>query len=524
MGLLGLFGQPDVDKLSQKGNTPGLIKALGYDKDPAIRRKAAEALGKLKCSRAQDDLTTRLKDEDPGVRAAAAEALGLIGNPAAVTPLAQLSEDPELSVRQKAVASIGNIDDPKAAETLLTLLKKSPKPIIEDILHILGEKKIKKATPVLIEYTTNKKESIRKSAVAALAAIQDPETSSSLIAALSDPAPTIRSLAADGLGNLKTNNALEPLIKTLSDKDPQVRESAAHALGNIGDKRAAPHLETALKNRELFLPFITVHALEKRGFPDASKLLEKTLDKLTDSPNSSLSDAFKKIDPQWMLSPRIEETLITALANKNENISRTAANALRHIDWKPSLDLHHILLAVSEGKYEEAAQYGEKALIPILTHLKSDPNPDKILKSLEIIKNNKVLVNSQDSTTAETLTDFLHSDHHRPITQELLAQMGEIAIEPLKQIAADSDGTPLSHRKTAVDTLGKITHQNVIKPLLALTEDEDLTNHATNALRQVINSIPSEIEPDDLRALTTLDFPDIRETARQELIQRGERE
>jgi HEAT repeat protein len=43
-----LFGPPDVAKLKAKGDVPGLIKALGREKDSAVRQAAATALGHLR--------------------------------------------------------------------------------------------------------------------------------------------------------------------------------------------------------------------------------------------------------------------------------------------------------------------------------------------------------------------------------------------------------------------------------------------------------------------------------------------
>ena len=45
MAFFGLFGSsaPNVEKLNQQDDIPGLIKALGYRKDPQVRRDAASA-------------------------------------------------------------------------------------------------------------------------------------------------------------------------------------------------------------------------------------------------------------------------------------------------------------------------------------------------------------------------------------------------------------------------------------------------------------------------------------------------
>ena len=41
---MALFGPPNIEKLSETNNVKGLIKALGYKKDPDIPVRAAQAL------------------------------------------------------------------------------------------------------------------------------------------------------------------------------------------------------------------------------------------------------------------------------------------------------------------------------------------------------------------------------------------------------------------------------------------------------------------------------------------------
>lgn len=73
MGFLGLFGPPNIAKLSAKGDLNGLVKALG-SQDGGVRRKAAEALEQWG-SDAEPALTAALEHRDAGVRQAAAEIL-----------------------------------------------------------------------------------------------------------------------------------------------------------------------------------------------------------------------------------------------------------------------------------------------------------------------------------------------------------------------------------------------------------------------------------------------------------------
>ena len=71
------FFKPNVEKLADKKDVEGLIKALKY-KDEYVRWFAAVALGKIGNAKAVEPLIQALQDEDEIVRERAALALGEI--------------------------------------------------------------------------------------------------------------------------------------------------------------------------------------------------------------------------------------------------------------------------------------------------------------------------------------------------------------------------------------------------------------------------------------------------------------
>jgi HEAT repeat protein len=113
------FGPPDVEKLKRKRDVPGLIKALGYQKEDD-REAAAEALVQIGAP-AVKPLIDILNDNDRSVRWYAVRALGQIGDPAAVEPLIAASTDPLVSVRSVAVGALVQIGAP-AVKALIAAL------------------------------------------------------------------------------------------------------------------------------------------------------------------------------------------------------------------------------------------------------------------------------------------------------------------------------------------------------------------------------------------------------------------
>jgi hypothetical protein len=151
--LQALFGQPKVQKLTAKRDVDGLIKALTYPKDTAVRRSAAEALGILGDIRAVEPLIAALADTDNAQRKAAVDALGFLRDARAVEPvtarlcdespdvceaaaaalenlfagrsvefLADALRDNSEVVRMTAIKALGNLNDPRAVEPLTAAL------------------------------------------------------------------------------------------------------------------------------------------------------------------------------------------------------------------------------------------------------------------------------------------------------------------------------------------------------------------------------------------------------------------
>ena len=101
------FAKPKAErKLADTTAVEPLLAAL-QDRDPAIRKQAAVALGNLGDRRATAGLIGALKDRDDGVRLEAVIALGRIGDPQAIEPLiAKLKSYDNFYVRKKAAYTL----------------------------------------------------------------------------------------------------------------------------------------------------------------------------------------------------------------------------------------------------------------------------------------------------------------------------------------------------------------------------------------------------------------------------------
>jgi|GEM_PF-429122 len=246
--MVALF-KPNVEKLWTKGDVEGLIKALGYEKNPHVREHAASALGKIGDERAVEPLIKRLADGDRGVQWSAKSALGNMGN-STVEPLIEALKDENEGVRRGATSALGKIGDERAVEPLIEALK-------------------------------DENEEVRGGAALALGKFGDERAVEPLIEALKDENKDVRNSATLVLGEIGDESVVEPLIEALKDENEKVRGGAASALGNasalgkIDDERAVELLIEALKDESEGYSSDVIEALSKIGGEEAESAIKR---------------------------------------------------------------------------------------------------------------------------------------------------------------------------------------------------------------------------------------------------------
>lgn len=119
---MGFFRKDDVDRMAQRGDLRGLLKAL-RGRDPVVQAQASLLLGSIGRP-AVPVLIEGLKDEDKDVRTAAAAALISIGPEArfAVGTLVRALKDEDYFVRWNSAVALGEIGDKEAVPALMEAL------------------------------------------------------------------------------------------------------------------------------------------------------------------------------------------------------------------------------------------------------------------------------------------------------------------------------------------------------------------------------------------------------------------
>jgi HEAT repeat protein len=211
-----LFGPPNVAKLAARGDTRGLIRALGYGKDHGEMHAAAvEALCQSADARAVEPLIAVLFHgrTDRPTSMAIVVALGRLGDPKAVESLVAVLRGPRGGRAPAADLELAQRDGDvriAAAHSLVQIGSPAVKPLIS----VLGD---------------NGGDG-RAYAAEALVEIGGP-TVEPLIATLGDKARVCRAAAIEVLGRIGDPRAIEPLVAVLDDQ--KIRTTAVRALKEL---------------------------------------------------------------------------------------------------------------------------------------------------------------------------------------------------------------------------------------------------------------------------------------------------
>ncbi len=215
-----------------------LRSQFAVEKDVAVRRAIALALGKLADTEALDVLIAALRDprSPEPVRDASLEAVETIGTDKAVTALSDLLSQKALSPdrQPRVIAALGRFKDPAAMKPLLDSLKNSVPAVrsaaVDALVAIVKARKeaprgeVSRSVRGLL---ADPAVAVRHRAIAAAAELEDREA----IPALLDRGREVRiasSRPALALAALPDLRALQVYLRGLTDKNTDLRQRLGH--------------------------------------------------------------------------------------------------------------------------------------------------------------------------------------------------------------------------------------------------------------------------------------------------------
>ena len=210
------------------------------------------------------ELAKALTHADPAVRARAALAVGRLQDSTTVAALHPLLADARPEVRREAVFALGQIGHRSAREGLEARLVDSDPDVVLLAVEALGKLGDKGATAKVVKLLSSPLASQRATAAVALWRLADSTALGTLIAHHDDPEPEVRWRVLYALEKIVAPERVVPVAAQHLDEDSHglVRAYAARTLGRQKTRRATAYLLQALRQRDLAVVVNAVRALQ----------------------------------------------------------------------------------------------------------------------------------------------------------------------------------------------------------------------------------------------------------------------
>lgn len=212
------------------------LKSVRLEEDESIRY-ALDILGYLKDASSAEVIRPFLRSSEKYIKETAIEALAKIGKAnGALDDLIYITKnDPVAGIRRKAVEALGKLKDQRGLNAIIDALKYDQEDTVRiGAVEALRNWKPQEAVKPLASYLPQCKDTLRKKDIAEiLAKTNRAKAASFIIPLLKDKKPNVRASAAEALGLLEAWEGVEALIELLTDEDAKVRDNALKALEAI---------------------------------------------------------------------------------------------------------------------------------------------------------------------------------------------------------------------------------------------------------------------------------------------------
>ncbi len=494
-------GTSQIDRLFDAGGEGAAREIVPYlkDRDLLVRSHAMKRLVDLG-EPAVDPLIAALAEED--VRWLASGALINIGNDsirktvlalkhknaavrrnalfilrqldarAAAPSIQEALSDPDPSVQVQAIQTVAQFGG-EGAQRLVLAKADSRVTLVRDAaieaLPKFGSDSVSALTS-LLDY--GKPDDVRVAAIRALGTMGTRESLTYLKRSLTDPSPLVRYYATLTLGDTGDPSILDDLGRRMDDADPTVREAASDVFGRMPDAGRS-HLFRLLREGNMLQKISAATAIRKGRYRPAEPLLiEGMRDPSADVKVASVAALMVLADPasveglvNGLRDPDIRWLCVLALrqfgdANIRPLLRRTNDPELDY--WK-----HYVL----EGM-------GDRVLEGCLEALGKEEDIGTRISTLCTMRQIK------DIRAVYPIIRLLGDDRLGYVASFVLAQMGEVAVEPL--LLSTQDENP-AVRARAATALGEIGLARVMRPLRDLTQDKDpqVRQAAERAIRKI---------------------------------------
>ncbi len=260
------------------------------DEDPAIRRQAVTAIGRLQDPAFIDVLVPLLKDASITVRTEAIFALGQLFSEEAMPHLIEALNQSDPEVKSAVCEALGKSGGKKALEILDTILDAKDTGVLKEAViaaALLGIKgnNLDQITEKIGVLSGHKDEEIRWRCFFALFRINSPASVEYLKKGLTDTSPLVKIYAVRFLSRLKAKDAVPGILALQNDPDWRVRVEVLNAVNRIGADMFNSYYEERISDESLHVKKRAIQIIGRHKI----KVAEKTILEQLDSPENVIA-------------------------------------------------------------------------------------------------------------------------------------------------------------------------------------------------------------------------------------------
>jgi HEAT repeat protein len=437
-------------------------------------------------------LIQKMKDKDPSVRRRAAEELA-DGDDRAIYPLIKALSDENAGVQDAAMRSLISIGGEVVAYMVLPLLRENS--YLRNTALIILTSLGKVVVPLLYPLLKDKDGDVRKFAVDLMGDIKECVVPSLMIPNLKDDDPNVRAAVAKSFGSLGYREAVPELIDALND-DEWVAFYAIEALGELDAVEAATHIAGLLCSGSDIVRFAAIETLGKLGAEKAVDLLMAYLPKASGDEKNAV------------IKSLIQIGITPAMSGSSKDLAEHLAQMLKDGDWEEK-----------EITLKGIAALNCKEAVPIIVDIAGslDPSMPESEERMEMLKNAITSVDSEDSLltlldspdikyrgktfaiemlgemrskkAADMLVHYL-DDMRRDLRRASAGALGSIGEESAvaSLLEASQMDTDAHVRRSAIEAIGNIRTKEAFVPLMELLDVEryyDIIERIVEALIKI---------------------------------------
>ena len=243
-----------VELEDRRAFSQGLLASAAAAPDPAIRARAALAVGRIGDERGGPLLHPLLSDKSGQVRAMAAFGLQLLGDAGATADLLPLLSDADASVASAAARAVGSLGRGDGEDALIAAIPGAVAPEPKaTMLQSLWRFADPASTSAAVKYAADADSRVRSAALYVLSRKPIETSLAVLTAALSDIDPYASAMAARALGLLARRDSIPPLAAALDSGKTPLVTNALIALEAILEKNPGAVVAEDRKARILAL-------------------------------------------------------------------------------------------------------------------------------------------------------------------------------------------------------------------------------------------------------------------------------